>query len=72
VAKRAKIEGRIGLHKFRKTFGTIVAKEMGLEQARIWLGHDDVATTQAYLASDEMTTEQSRKATNSMFSGFGD
>ena len=72
VAKKAKVEGRIGLHKFRKTFGTIVAKEMGLEQARIWLGHDDVATTQAYLASDEMTTEQSRKATNSMFSGFGD
>jgi integrase len=72
VAKRAKVEGRIGLHKFRKTFGTIVAKEKGLEQARIWLGHDDVATTQAYLASDEMTTEQSRKAVDSMFSSFGD
>jgi integrase/recombinase XerD len=71
VAKRAKVEGRIGLHKFRKTFGTIVAKEKGLEQARIWLGHDDVATTQAYLASDEMTTEQSRKAVDSMFSDFG-
>ncbi len=72
VAKKAKIDGRIGLHKFRKTFGTIVAKEKGLEQARIWLGHDDVATTQAYLASDEMTSEQSRKAVDSMFSGFGD
>jgi integrase len=72
VAKRAKVEGRIGLHKFRKTFGTTVAKELGLEQARIWLGHDDVATTQAYLASDEMTTEQSRKAVEKMFSGFGD
>jgi integrase len=72
VAKRAKIEGRIGLHKFRKTFGTIVAKEKGLEQARIWLGHDDVSTTQAYLASDEMTTEQSRKAVDSMFADFGD
>jgi len=72
VAKRAKVEGRIGLHKFRKTFGTIVAKEKGLEQARIWLGHDDVATTQAYLASDEMTSEQSRKAVDSMFADFGD
>jgi integrase len=72
VAKRAKITGRIGLHKFRKTFGTIVAKELGLEQARIWLGHDDVQTTQSYLASDEMTTEQSRKAVGSMFSNFGD
>jgi integrase len=72
VAKRAKITVRIGLHKFRKTFGTIVAKEMGLEQARIWLGHDDVQTTQSYLAPDEMTTEQSRKAVGSMFSNFGD
>jgi len=72
VAKRAKIEGTIGLHKFRKTFGTLVAKQMGLEQARIWLGHDDVQTTQSYLASDEMTPEQSRKAVGSMFSGFGD
>jgi integrase/recombinase XerD len=72
VAKRAKIEGTIGLHKFRKTFGTLVAKQMGLEQARIWLGHDDVQTTQSYLASDEMTTEQSRKAVTSLFSGFGD
>jgi integrase/recombinase XerD len=72
VAKRAKIEGTIGLHKFRKTFGTLVAKQMGLEQARIWLGHDDVQTTQSYLASDEMTPEQSRKAVTSLFSGFGD
>jgi integrase len=72
VAKRAKIQGRIGLHKFRKTFGTIVANRMGLEQARVWLGHDDVATTQAYLASDELTSEQSRKAVGSMFADFGD
>lgn len=72
VAKKAGIEGRIGMHRFRKTFGTIVAKQMGLETARIWLGHDDVQTTQSYLASDEMTSEQSRKATNTMFKEFGD
>src|SRR5258708_33478578 len=72
VAKRAGIDVRIGLHKFRKTFGTMVAHKYGLEQARIWLGHDDIATTQAYIASDEMTTEQSREAIDEMFSAVGD
>jgi integrase len=73
VAKRAKItDKRITLHAFRRTFGTIVAKEYGLEQARIWLGHSDIATTQAYIACDELTTEQSRKKVKNMFSGVGD
>lgn len=73
VAKRANITGkRITLHAFRRTFGSIVAKEYGLEQARIWLGHSDIETTQAYLAADEMTTEQSRKKVKAMFAGVGD
>ena len=72
VAKRAGIEGRITLHKFRRTFGTMVAKQYGIEQARIWLGHSDIATTQRYLAADEMTTEQSRTAADSMFAEVND
>jgi integrase/recombinase XerD len=72
VAKRAGIEGRVTLHKFRRTFGTMVAKQSGLEQARIWLGHSDVATTQRYLAADEMTTEHSRKAATATFAGVND
>jgi integrase len=73
VAKRAGIvDKRITLHAFRRTFGTLVAKEYGLEQARIWLGHADLQTTQAYIAADEFSTEQSREKVKNMFSGVGD
>ena len=73
VAKRAGITGkRITQHAFRRTFGTIVAKEYGLDQARIWLGHSDIQTTQAYIASDEMTSEQSREKVVNMFAGVVD
>ena len=72
VAERAGLEERVTQHKFRRTFGTIVAKQFGIEQARIWLGHSDITTTQRYLAADEMVTEQSKKAVNTMYSGVGD
>jgi integrase len=72
VAKRAGLEERITQHKFRRTFGTLVAKKFGIEQARIWLGHSDIATTQRYLAADEMVTEQSKKAVNQMYQAVGD
>jgi hypothetical protein len=45
---------------------------MGLEQARVWLGHDDVQTTQDYLASDELSPIESHKAIRAVFKGFGD
>jgi integrase len=70
VAKRAGINERITLHAFRRTFGSIAAKEYGLEQARIWLGHSDIATTQAYIAADEMTNNQSRNKVTQMFSAL--
>lgn len=72
VAKRAGLEERVTQHKFRRTFGTMVAKQFGIEQARIWLGHSDITTTQRYLAADEMVTEQSKKAVNKMYSVVGD
>ncbi len=73
VAKRAKItDKRITLHAFRRTFASMVAKEYGLEQARIWLGHSDLQTTADYIACDELTTEESRKKVKNMFAGVGD
>ena len=72
VAERGRIEERITLHKFRRTFGTVVAKQFGIETARLWLGHSDIATTQRYLAADEMVTEQSRKAVDKMYGALGD
>jgi integrase len=73
VAKRAGItDKRITLHAFRRTFGSVVAKQSGIEQARIWLGHSDIETTQRYIAAEEMTTEHSRKMVKEMWSGVGD
>jgi len=73
LIKRAELEDRASLHMFRKTFGTMVANKRGLEQARIWLGHEDVQTTQAYLAADEWTSpEESRAQQQEIFSAVGD
>lgn len=72
LAKEAGIEGRIGLHKFRKMFATMVAREEGIEKARILLGHVDIETTQRYIAADEIAPEASRKAVKKRFADFGD
>ena len=73
LARRAGIRGKpITLHAFRRTFGSIVQKQYGLEQARIWLGHSDIETTQRYIASEEFTTEVSRQKVTEMFAGVGD
>jgi len=72
LAKEAGVEGRIGMHKFRKTFATMVAREEGIEAARILLGHEDIATTQRYLAADEIAPEQDRKIVKQRFADFGD
>ena len=72
LAKEAGVEGRIGLHKFRKTFATLIAKEEGIEAARVLLGHEDIVTTQRYLAADEIAPEQDRKVVKKRYEAFGD
>ena len=72
LAKEAGVQGKIGLHKFRKTFATMVAREEGIEQARILLGHEDVETTQWYLAADEAAPEQDKAIVKKRFKDFGD
>jgi len=73
LVKEAGLEEKAGLHLFRKTFGTMVANSRGLEQARIWLGHDDVATTQSYLAADEWTSAKDSGAKQqAIFEAVGD
>jgi integrase len=72
LAKEAGVEGRIGMHKFRKTFATLIAKEEGIEAARVLLGHEDIATTQRYLAADEIAPEQDRKVVKKRYEAFGD
>jgi integrase len=73
LTEEARLEEKASLHQFRRTFGTMVANARGLEQARIWLGHDDIATTQAYLAADEWTSaEDSRAKQQAIFEAVGD
>lgn len=72
LIERAGLEEKASLHMFRKTFVTMVANKRGLEQARIWAGHEDVETTQKYLAADEMSTPQSRAIMEEIFSAIGD
>jgi len=63
---------KIALHAFRRTFGTKIQKVYGIERARIWLGHEDIATTQRYIACDEMTTKEAQKKSAQAFAGIGD
>jgi integrase len=73
LTEEAGLEDKASLHQFRKTFGTMVANARGIEQARIWLGHEDVETTQAYLAADEwVSAEDSGKKQQAIFEAVGD
>ena len=73
LIKRAGLEEKASLHMFRKTFGTAVTNKCGIEQARIWLGHEDIETTQAYLAADEwVSVEDSQAKQEEIFAEFGD
>ena len=46
AAERVGFDKKVSLHAIRRTFGTAVAKNYNIEQARIWLGHSDIETTQ--------------------------
>lgn len=48
------------IHCQRRTVGTRIANSMGIEAARIWLGHTDIQTTLRYVYSTE-TIESMRK-----------
>lgn len=72
LIQRSGLEEKASLHQFRKTFVTMVADKRGLEQARIWAGHEDVATTQKYLAADALSPHESRAVMEEIFSAVGD
>lgn len=68
AAKRAGYKKHFGLHKFRKTFGTLYGERFGIVNAQHLLGHADIRTTQRYLAK----TKIARTAVEDLFSGVGD
>ncbi len=72
VAKRAGLDCNATLHKFRRTFGTLMAKKFGVRQAQAMLGHSKIETTMAYLAADEMDTAEAQAGIEEIFAPVGD
>jgi integrase len=68
AAERAGYKKHFGLHKFRKTFGTLYGERFGIVNAQHLLGHADIRTTQRYLAK----TKIARTAVEELFSNVGD
>lgn len=71
LAKRAKLPGEWGLHKFRKTYATLQHKA-GVDARTIQkrLGHSDLATTLQYLEGEDSRSERSRDQVNGTFGKF--
>lgn len=66
IAKRAKLTGKYGLHKFRKTFATL-HHESGISARTLqgWLGHSDLKTTLLYLKGTEAADTAIQEKVNS-------
>jgi integrase len=61
VAQRAGVTEYIGQHKFRRTFGSKIARTEGVSLAQKFLGHSDLKTTQRYLdASPDVESYRAR------------
>lgn len=70
LAQRAGIEQRMSLHLFRKTFGSTIARNYGIETARKCLGHSKIATTQGYISSDSDDAQNMRQSIASAFADY--
>jgi integrase len=54
AAKNGGYNAHFGLHRFRKTFGTLMAERFGVKNAQALLGHASIKTTEKYLATTNM------------------
>lgn len=64
-----KISGKIGLHRFRKTYATVMLANSDIETVALLLGHEDINTTRRYLGVDRT---KAAHASKTAFKGFGD
>lgn len=67
-AKDIIIEGAPTLHRFRRTYATMMAKGSDVPTVQKLLGHSDMATTARYLAADDVLAE---KASETAFAEIG-
>jgi integrase len=62
-------EGDITLHKFRRTYASMMISHSDLQTVADLLGHSDIKTTSRYLAPDQ---EKARKGTRTAFESVAD
>ena len=67
--KGYEIEGDITLHKFRRTYASMMISHSDLQTVSSLLGHSDIETTSRYLAPDQ---SKARQGTRTAFSKVGD
>ena len=58
AAERAGYREHFGLHKFRKTFGTLYGEKFGVVNAQHLLGHASILTTQKYMAKTKISKSE--------------
>ena len=68
-AKGSEFEGDITLHRFRRTYASMMIAHSDLQTVSALLGHSDVQTTALYLAPDQ---SKARAGTRTAFNGLGD
>ncbi len=68
-AKRIQIEGVPTLHRFRRTYASMMISHSDLQTVSSLLGHSDIETTSRYLAPDQ---SKARIGTRTAFQGIGD
>ncbi len=69
ASRRAGLTKRPTLHKFRRTYASLMIGQSDLQTVQELLGHSDIKTTALYLAPDR---SKARRATRTAFSGVGD
>jgi integrase len=63
------IEGVVTLHRFRRTYASLMISHSDLQTVGSLLGHSDIETTSRYLAPDQT---KARIGTRTAFQGMGD
>jgi integrase len=74
VVRKAKangfdFEGEVALHKFRRTYASMMIAHSDLQTVSALLGHSDIKTTSRYLAPD---LQKARAGSRTAFNGIGD
>jgi integrase len=71
IVKDAGLAGHWELHKWRKTYATLQARDgVDIKILQQRLGHSDIATTIAYLEGEDARSDRSQKQVNNTFSMF--